>query len=119
MKIAIPIQNNSVDDHFGHCEYYAIYQADENRNIVKKEILKSPQGCGCKSNIASILQKMDVKVLLAGNMGMGALNMLISHGIEVIRGCSGISDELVYEFLDGKLLDEDIVCTHHGENCNH
>jgi predicted Fe-Mo cluster-binding NifX family protein len=38
--------------------------------------MKSPEGCGCKSNIAPMLAQMGVNLMLAGNMGMGALGVL-------------------------------------------
>ena len=32
---------------------------------------------------------MGVSLMLAGNMGSGAVNVLNSQGIDVVRGCSG------------------------------
>ena len=89
MKIALPSRDNQVDGHFGHCEYFTIYSVDENKKIVSEERLDPPVGCGCKSKVVSILSEMGVSVMLAGNMGSGAVNVLNSHGIEVFRGCSG------------------------------
>ena len=124
MKIAIPTRGNVVDDHFGHCEVYTVFNIDENKKIISSEILPSPQGCGCKSNIASVLQQKGVSVMLAGNMGNGALNVLNSQGIEVYRGCSGDVRQLTEVFLQGKIGDSGEGCHHHevhGEElqCNH
>lgn len=69
MKVAIPTRNNVVDDHFGHCEYYTIFTISEDKLIVCTEIQASPEGCGCKSNIASVLEEKGVELMLAGNMG--------------------------------------------------
>jgi len=109
-----------VDEHFGHCEYYTIYSLNESNEITGKETLQSPEGCGCKSDIASVLQQMDVGVMLAGNMGMGALNVLSMHGINVIRGCSGNTDEVINLFLSGAVKDSGIECRQHaqGHTCN-
>ena len=103
MKIAVPTQNNAVDGHFGHCEYYTIYTIDENKKTVNKELMPSPQGCGCKSNIAGILQKQGVTLMLAGNMGEGAFQMLQMNGIQVIRGCSGNTDKVLQDYLQNRL----------------
>ena len=54
MKIAVPTRENVVDDHFGHCAYYTLFTVDDDKNITKIEPHPSPQGCGCKSNIASV-----------------------------------------------------------------
>ena len=120
MKIAVPTRGNSVDGHFGHCESYTIYNTD-GKSVTAKDSLPSPQGCGCKSNIASVLQAMGVGVMLAGNMGGGALNVLTGHGIKVYRGCSGDTDELVRAFLSGKIADSGELCKAHGEDhqCSH
>lgn len=122
MKIAIPTKGNIVDDHFGHCESYTIFSIDESNKIINTENLPSPQGCGCKSNIASVLQELNVKVMLAGNMGNGALNVLNRHGIEVVRGCSGDTTQVVGSYLQGKVNDSGLGCDHHheeGHQCSH
>ncbi len=124
-KFAIPTSGNLVDNHFGHCEMYTVITADDNSHITNKEILPSPQGCGCKSNIASVFQQIGVKVLLAGGIGEGAIQVLKSHGIDVIRGCSGEIDTLAEKYLQGTLADSGVSCLqhehHHGEghSCNH
>ena len=124
MKVAIPTRGNVVDDHFGHCEAYTVFTVNENKKIEKTEILPSPQGCGCKSNIAAILQEIGVGIMLAGNMGNGALNVLNSYGIEVYRGCSGDVRQVAEAFLLGKIDDSGEGCHHHeqhgeGHQCNH
>lgn len=68
-KIALPTRNGLIDDHFGHCEFYTIFTVDEENRISRTQVLPSPQGCGCKSDIASKLQADGVTVMLAGNMG--------------------------------------------------
>lgn len=119
-KIAVPTQHDSVDDHFGHCAYYTIYTIGDNQ-ITDKSLLPSPQGCGCKSNIAFDLQKMGVTVMLAGNMGEGAKNKLESCGIQVIRGCSGSVEEVIKDYMAGKISDSGSGCHAHdgAHQCSH
>lgn len=113
-KIALPIKNNShIDDHFGHCDYYGIYTISDDNEIVDYKTIKSEQGCGCKSNIAGILAEEGVKVMLAGGIGAGAINVLNNSGIQVIRGCTGNSEEIVKQYLEGKITDSGIDCLHH------
>ena len=129
MKLAVPTRGNVVDDHFGHCEAYTVFTVDQNNKIEKAEMMPSPQGCGCKSNIASTLREKGVTVMLAGNMGNGALNLLRNHGIDVYRGCSGDVRQLVEAFLQCKIGDSGEGCMSHehhysGEDtnehqCNH
>lgn len=68
MKIAVPTRDGHVDDHFGHCAYYSIFDVIDGQ-IAGKSKLASPEGCGCKSGIAPVLRQMGVTVMLAGNMG--------------------------------------------------
>lgn len=120
MKIAIPLtRENQVDDHFGHCEYYGVFTISENKEIINMETLKSEQGCGCKSNIASVLANQGVTIMLAGGIGGGAINVLNHWGIEVIRGCSGLAAEVVKEFVSGKLYDSGISCHQHEHHHSH
>jgi predicted Fe-Mo cluster-binding NifX family protein len=124
MKIAVPTRNNVVDEHFGHCEFYTIFNI-ENNKIINSEILPSPQGCGCKSNIAAVLNEMGVTIMLAGGMGQGAVNVLTSYGIDVLRGCSGDVRKLTEAFLEGLVNDSGESCHQHehhnseGHQCNH
>ena len=112
MKIAVPPRDGRVDDHFGQCAYYTIFDIidGEIRNVSR---LASPEGCGCKSGIAPVLKQMGVAVMLAGNMGQGAKNVLEAQRIEVIRGCSGDVEELVKAYLAGNVRDNGEVCDHH------
>lgn len=121
MKLAIPTRGNVVDDHFGHCEAYTVITVDSNQQVIKSEMVPSPQGCGCKSNIAAILQQKGVTVMLAGNMGNGALNVLNNHGITVCRGCSGDVSQVAENYLNNKIEDSGIGCHQHaeGHECNH
>ena len=112
MKIAVPTRDGHIDDHFGHCAYYTIFEV-ENNEIVATSRLDSPEGCGCKSNIASVMEEMGISVMLAGNMGEGAKNKLTSHNIKVIRGCKGDIEAVVKGYLLGFVMDSGIACHHH------
>jgi len=72
MKVAIPTHSGNVDNHFGHCEYFMVYTTNDNKEIINEELVSSPNGCGCKSDIVSTLAIMGVKVMLAGNIGGGS-----------------------------------------------
>ena len=115
-QIAVPTRDGKVDDHFGHCAYYTIFSINEDNKIIKTKRLDSPEGCGCKSQIAEQMQQMGITLMLAGNMGQGAFNKLSLHGIEVIRGCKGNIEDVVRNYLDGKILDSAETCSHH--NCS-
>lgn len=114
MKIALPSVGNKIDNHFGHCEYFTVLTVDAGKKeIISSEEVPSPAGCGCKSNIASILSEMDVKLMLAGNMGEGAVRVLNNCGIDVVRGCSGDVKAVAQSWLNGTLVDSGDCCHEH------
>jgi predicted Fe-Mo cluster-binding NifX family protein len=118
MKIALPSRQNKVDEHFGHCEYFTVFTIDDQNTIISQEIISSPIGCGCKSNIAVTLKEMGVNRMLAGNMGQGAVNILNGVGINVMRGCSGDVRQITEAWLAGELKDSGIACQLHEHNCH-
>ncbi|MBK7710918.1 MAG: dinitrogenase iron-molybdenum cofactor biosynthesis protein [Bacteroidales bacterium] len=126
MKIAVPVTNeNQIDGHFGHCESYGVYSISDKKEIIGINRVESPQGCGCKSDIASVLASDGVTIMLAGGIGGGAINVLNNSGIEVIRGCAGDATEVVKLFLAGSVEDSGSSCHQHeahqqeGHQCNH
>ncbi len=118
MKIALPTRNNQIDSHFGHCEYFTVFTTDAD-SIISQEVVPSPEGCGCKSNIASVLADMGVSLMLAGNMGDGAVNVLANSGIEVVRGCQGDVTDVTTLWLSGELKDSGDSCHEHEHGCHH
>jgi len=128
MKIAVPVtSNNQIDNHFGHCNFYDVFNVAQDSEIIDLKRIPSLQGCGCKSNIAEVLAADGVKVMLAGGIGNGAINVLNNAGISVVRGCSGDSAEVVKLYLSGILEDSGESCHHHdghhatndGHQCSH
>ena len=117
MKIAVPSRQSRVDEHFGHCEYFTVFTVNENNAIISEEPVSSPANCGCKSNIAQTLAQMGVKMMLAGNMGQGAVNVLNGCGIDVLRGCSGDAKAVTEHWLAGNLKDSGIACDLHEHEC--
>ena len=123
-KIAIPVtENNQIEDHFGQCAFYGVYTISDTNEILKVQSIKSEQGCGCKSNIASVLSDNGVTFLLAGGIGAGAINVLNNSGIQVLRGCSGTVEEILEQYINGQITDSGESCLqhehHHGDGHDH
>ncbi len=118
MKIAVPTIGDQIDQHFGHCEKYSVFTIDD-KAIVAEECMASPAGCGCKSNMASTLAQSGVKILIAGGIGNGAVNVLAGNGIKTIKGASGAVRNAVELFLRGELEDSGDICSTHSHDPNH
>ncbi|SKA74367.1 NifB/NifX family molybdenum-iron cluster-binding protein [Desulfobaculum bizertense] len=127
MKLALPTKTVDgkavVDSHFGHCEYFTVVCVDDaTRTETSRVRVEAPEGCGCKSNVAELLAADGVTVMLAGNMGQGAVDRLAGVGIEVLRGCEGELDQIISDWLAGKVVDNAEICDHHdedGHSCHH
>jgi RNA recognition motif-containing protein len=53
MKIALPSNQNQIDEHFGHCEYFTVFTVDDQKlrevfrlagRIVNAEVTKNREG---------------------------------------------------------------------------
>jgi predicted Fe-Mo cluster-binding NifX family protein len=115
MKIAVPASGGLIDEHFGHCREFMVFSVGFGGNLSQEPSVESGEGCGCKSNLAADLSRAGVTHLVAGNMGEGALRVLSSHGIAVIRGASGDARAAAEAFARGKLVDSGGGCAGHGD----
>lgn len=115
MKIAVASENGMVTQHFGHCENFNIFEA-ENNQIVKSESIPNP---GHKPGfLPNFLNDMGVNVIISGGMGGGAIEIFNEKGIEVITGASGQAKAAAELYLQGMLKSTGSVChdhQHHGE----
>jgi predicted DNA-binding protein (UPF0251 family)/predicted Fe-Mo cluster-binding NifX family protein len=122
MKIAAPSRDGNIDEHFGHCKEYLVFSVN-GKTLVPEATIPSSQTCGCKSGIAADLAAAGVTHLVAGNMGAGAVRVVTSHGIKVIRGASGDAAAAVQAFVNGELSDSGAGCAGHsgdaGHECGH
>ena len=121
LKLAVPTRASQVDEHFGHCESFTIYSIDDAKAVVSQESFIPLAACGCKSNLIPTLIDMGVSVLLAGNMGEGAVMRLQQAGIKVFRGAAGDVGEAVQAWQNGTLKDNNLLCAAHGPDheCGH
>ena len=122
MKIAATYENGNIFQHFGRTETFKVYEVEDGK-IVSSQVIGS-NGIG-HGALAGLLADQDIKVLICGGLGGGALNALNEAGIEVCAGASGSADEAVESYLRGELVDSGANCDHHhhgGEDhecCGH
>jgi predicted Fe-Mo cluster-binding NifX family protein len=122
--IAIPTNGEQIEDHFGQCKFYTLVKVSSDNKIVSQESFPTPQGCGCKSNLVEILAEKGVNIMIAGNMGQGAKNVLGSAGIKVLCGFSGSIEQALDLYLNKGFKGDEKVCEHHhhahgDHGCNH
>jgi len=112
MKIAIPLVAGRLSEHFGHCEQFAMIEADiESKQILSQtQVVPPPHEPGL---LPRWLHEQGAKVIIAGGMGRRALDLFIENGIAVHTGIAGGSpEELTHAFLAGALGDATPTCGH-------
>lgn len=114
LKIAIAREGSEVSGHFGHCEAYAIYEANE-AIIGHIEDLQSPVHEPGK--LPPFLASHGVNLIIAGGMGQRAVDLFHDNGIEVILGVSGAVDKAAQDYHAGRLVDSGSICSEHQHQC--
>ena len=110
MKIAVASEKEMVTEHFGHCEGFMIFDA-ENNQIVKSETIANP---GHKPGfLPNFLADRDVNVIISGGMGGGAVEIFNERNIEVIVGAKGNAKAAAEAYLEGSLKSTGSVCHEH------
>ncbi len=105
-----------VTEHFGHCEYFIVYDI-ENNEKKGSEILKNPPHQ--KGLLPKLLKENNVDVVLAGNMGEMAQKLMKNMGIEVMCGVTGAVTDVIDSYIAGTLTTSDEVCRQHMHHGHH
>jgi predicted Fe-Mo cluster-binding NifX family protein len=118
MKIAIPNNGNMVNQHFGMSKSFVIVTI-EDKKILNIEEISAAEFAHQHQGLADLLVKNGATVVITGGIGSGAISGLQQNGLEVIKGASGEYKKVIEEYINGTLVDKNVVCNHHGEHHNH
>lgn len=112
MTIAVTYENGQVFQHFGHSEYFKLYEVENGRVTASRVVDTNGSGHGA---LAGLLAGQRVDTLICGGIGMGAQIALAQAGITLCTGVSGPADEAVDAYLAGTLSYSAAAnCDHHG-----
>ena len=110
MKFAIPLAEGKLTAHFGHCQEFALVEAEDNQIKSKETLVPPPHEPGVLPNW---LHELGANVIIAGGMGARALDLFAQNNIKVIVGASALTlEELVKQYLDNTLQTGGNVCDH-------
>ncbi len=112
MRIAVTYEKESgeVFQHFGHTEYFKLYDVENGR--VTNSLVIAAQGEGHEA-LADFLALLRVNALICGGIGGGARAALEDVGVLLYGGVAGDADTAVNAFLAGTLgYDPDVHCNH-------
>ncbi len=112
MRIAIPLFEGKLSQHFGHCEQFAIVDTDQAAEGIagRQDVTPPPHEPGV---LPRWLGGMGVNVIIAGGMGQRAQQLFTQNQIEVVVGAPAESpEELVRSYLNKTLQSGANLCDH-------
>lgn len=112
MRFAIPVAEGKLALHFGHCETFALVDADEKSGKILSTSSATPPP-HAPGVLPKWLAEQGANVIVAGGMGSRAQNLFSENGIRVVIGAPVDTPEnLVVSFLSGTLKSGQNVCDH-------
>jgi len=112
MKIAIPLANGRLSMHFGHCEQFALVEADAQSGKIldTKLITPPPHEPGV---LPRWLHEQGADAIIAGGMGQRAQQLFVQNGIQVVVGAACEDPQtLASAYLAGTLQSGANLCDH-------
>jgi ATP-binding protein involved in chromosome partitioning len=112
MRIAIPVFEGKLSQHFGHCDTFAILDTDgdSGRIVRRKDVTPPPHEPGA---LPKWLHGEGVNVIIASGMGQRAQQLFAQNQIEVVVGAPAETPEnLVSAYLGNTLRTGDNLCDH-------
>lgn len=117
MKIAVTYEDGKVFQHFGHTEFFKLYDAADGKITASAVVPTDGAGHGA---LAGFLKAAGVDSLICGGLGGGARQALSEAGIKVYPGAAGDADAAAAALLAGTLAyDPDTMCHHHDHEEGH
>jgi ATP-binding protein involved in chromosome partitioning len=112
VRIAIPMTDDCLEQHFGHCQRFALIDVNpESKLILSTTEIAAPEHQ--PGILPPWLKEHDVTHVIAGGIGAHARSLCDELSIEVIAGAP--SDEpgmLALRYLEGTLKTTDHSCDH-------
>lgn len=112
MKIAIPLVKGILASHFGHCETFALIDADPAAKKILSRTEVTPPAH--EPGVFPVwLAEQGATHILAGGMGLRAQELFTQNNIQVVIGApSDTTENIVGLFLDGTLQTGANPCDH-------
>jgi len=111
MRIAVPVEDGKINQHFGHTQWFNLYEVTG--TTVQREMTVPSLGEGHDA-LAAALGEYKVNVLLCGGIGGKARVALEEAGIIVYGGIIGTPQGAVDAFLSGGLRYDPSACAEGG-----
>lgn len=112
MRIAIPVAEGRLCMHFGHCEQFALIDADDSTRTISQTSYATPPP-HAPGVLPQWLAGEGATVIVAGGMGSRAQALFAASGVEVVTGAPADEPLAVAQaYLAGTLATGENVCDH-------
>lgn len=106
MKICVSSTSDSldatVDTRFGRCPFFVVVDSETMQfNAIPNDSTEAAHGAGIHA--AQTVVNMGVNVVITGNVGPNAFNVLSATGIKIVTGVTGSVREVVKKYASGQL----------------
>ena len=111
VKFAVPTNQGKLCMHFGHCEAFALIDADAAGTIVNETyVTPPPHEPGV---LPPWLAQQGVKFIIAGGMGSRAQQLFAQQGVKVVTGAQEEDPrQAVVNYIKGTLVTGANTCDH-------
>ena len=119
MKIAIPVSDGLLCPHFGHCQQFAMVDADPETKAINdvQMVTPPPHEPGV---LPQWLHNSGADVIIAGGMGHRAVQLFTQAGVKVVIGAPPQKpEEIAAAYVSGKLQTGDNACDSTGDCGQH
>lgn len=108
MKIAVAADDRVIAGHFGLCQDYIVFNAEDGK-ITGEEVHKNP-GHADGMTPPLFIAGLGVDAAIGGTVAPHALKVMQDAGVDVVLGASGGVKEAVEAYLAGTLkMDESAI----------
>ncbi len=116
MNVAIVTEGDQVSQHFGRSEGFLLAGIENGQVTSRESVVAGGHDCGA---LPLMFREREVNLVIAGGLGMGAMQHLQHAGIAVIAGIQGSAEDALTQFLAGNLQGGEATCSGHGEGHEH
>jgi predicted Fe-Mo cluster-binding NifX family protein len=112
MRIAIPVVDGKLSEHFGHCGSFELIDVDEPSGaVLEQRTLGAPEHE--PGLLPRWLAEQGADLIIAGGMGSRAQSLFVQQGIKVVVGARPEDPRTIVEnYLSGTLETSDNACDH-------
>ena len=103
IRIAVSYKDGEIFEHFGHSDFFAIYEFDEHELEKSTKRLVDTSAMHGHKDMADLMKREKIDAVICGQMGDEARSLLLSYGIIPVPGYCGDADTAAELLVTGQL----------------